>query len=116
MLLDVHPPYLPSSVNNVCLHYDHPQYFSLVPHQCMWQVVDVNVTAITVMTHMLLPQMIKRQKGAIINISSVSACTPPVPLTAEYTASMVSLAGRQREVGRCGVVGEGVRRGAAKRW
>ncbi len=80
-------------VNDVAIRYEHPQYFSLVPQQRVWQIVDVNVTAVTVMTHMLLPQMLKREKGAIINVCSVSACTPPIPLTAEYSASMV----RERE-------------------
>ena len=77
-------------MNDVAIRYEHPQYFALVPHQRVWQIVDVNVTAITVMTHMLLPQMLKREKGAIINVCSVSSCTPPIPLTAEYSASMVS--------------------------
>jgi len=76
-------------VNNVAVTYDHPQYFCLVPHQRMWQLVDVNVTAVTVMTHMCLPHMIERGRGAIINVASILSCTPPVPLTAEYTATMV---------------------------
>lgn len=75
-------------VNNVSIRYDHPQYFALVPHQRVWQIVNVNISAITMMTHMLLPQMLLRKKGAIINVCSVAACTPPIPLTAEYTASM----------------------------
>lgn len=77
-------------MNDVAIRYDHPQYFALVPHQRMWQMMDANVTAITVMTHLLLPQMLERERGAIINVCSVAASTPPIPLTAEYTASMVS--------------------------
>ncbi len=84
------PPSSPSIVNNVCVQYDHPQYFALVPHQRMWKIMNLNVTAVTVMTHMLLPQMLERGRGAIINVCSVSACALPIPLTAEYSASMVS--------------------------
>ena len=76
-------------VNNVSVRYDHPQYFALVPHQRVWQIVNMNISAVTMMSHMLLPQMLERGRGAIINVCSVAACTPPIPLTAEYTASIV---------------------------
>lgn len=76
-------------VNNVSVCYDHPQYFALVPHQKVWQIVNINISAVTMMSHMLLPQMLERGRGAIINVCSLAACTPPIPLTAEYTASIV---------------------------
>lgn len=79
------------AVNNVSVRYDHPQYFALVPHQKVWQIMNMNISAVTMMSHMLLPQMLQRGKGAIINVCSVAACTPPIPLTAEYTASIVRI-------------------------
>ena len=78
-------------MNNASVRYDHPQYFALVPHQRVWQILNANISAVTTMTHMLLPKMLQRRKGAIINVCSIAACTPPIPLTAEYTASMVRL-------------------------
>ena len=56
----------------------------------MWELMDVNVVAPTVMTHMLLPQMVKRGRGAIINVCSMAALTPPTPLLTAYTATAVS--------------------------
>ena len=43
------------------------------------------------MTHMLLPQMLERKRGAIINICSGVTCAPPIPLSTGYTATMVTL-------------------------
>ena len=76
-------------MNNQAVHYEHPQYFALVPHRCMWELMDVNVVAPTVLTHMLLPQMVERRRGAIINICSMAAMTPPTPLLTAYTATSV---------------------------
>ena len=78
------------TVNNVAIRYDHPQYFALLPHQRLWQLIDVNVAAPTAMVHMLLPQMVQRRRGVIINVCSIASCTPPIPLTSGYTATMVS--------------------------
>ena len=41
------------------------------------------------MTHMLLPQMLERKRGVIINVCSSVSCVPPIPLTTGYTATMV---------------------------
>jgi serine 3-dehydrogenase len=39
------------------------------------QMIDVNVTALVTLTHLLLPQLIER-RGAIVNISSISGSYP----------------------------------------
>ena len=39
---------------------------------------------------MLLPQMLERKRGAIINVCSSVSCVPPIPLTTGYTATMVT--------------------------
>ncbi len=77
------------TVNNVAIRYDHPQYFALLPHNRMWQLLFVNVTAPCVLSHMILPQMIDRRRGAIINVCSNIAAAPTTPLMAGYTACMV---------------------------
>lgn len=43
------------------------------------------------MTHMLLPGMLEKRKGAIINVCSNVACTPPIPLQSGVTAAMVMM-------------------------
>ena len=43
----------------------------------------------TQMTYLLLPQMLERERGAVINVCSQISCFPPTPLLSAYTASMV---------------------------
>ncbi|CAI8051158.1 Inactive hydroxysteroid dehydrogenase-like protein 1, partial [Geodia barretti] len=97
-------------VNVAAVHYDHPQYFVLIPLLRLLQILDENVSAATVvssscdchmtsrdqavprppqMTYQLLPQMLERQRGAVINVCSQISCLPPTPLLSAYTASMV---------------------------
>ncbi len=39
-------------MNNVAIHYDHPQYFALVPPLRIWELLHVNVIATTVVRMM----------------------------------------------------------------
>src|SRR5437016_4029141 len=50
------------------------------------RIIQVNVAALTLLTHRLLPQMIARKRGAILNVSS-SAGFLPIPGMAAYAAS-----------------------------
>jgi short-subunit dehydrogenase len=50
------------------------------------QIIQVNIFAITLLTRSLLPQMIARKRGAILNVSS-SAGFLPIPGMAVYAAS-----------------------------
>jgi 17beta-estradiol 17-dehydrogenase / very-long-chain 3-oxoacyl-CoA reductase len=78
-------------VNVAAVQYDHPQYFVLIPLLRLLQILDENISAATVMTYQLLPQMLERQRGAVINVCSQISCLPPTPLLSAYTASMVYL-------------------------
>lgn len=73
-------------VNNVGLMYDYPEELSKVPEQRLWDLINVNMAACTMMSHMIIPQMKKAGKGAIVNISSGSELQP-LPLMAVYAAS-----------------------------
>lgn len=49
-------------------------------------MIAVNVAALTELTHRLLPGMLERGRGGVLNVSSVAAF-PPGPLMAVYYAS-----------------------------
>lgn len=50
------------------------------------QMLRLNTCALMELTHLLLPSMIERRRGAIINVSS-TASFQPVPYTATYAAT-----------------------------
>lgn len=75
-------------VNNVGKQYTYPMYLDEVPQQELWDILNINIGATTLMTRMIVPQMQKRQKGAIVNVSS-SAELQPLPLMTIYAASKV---------------------------
>jgi len=55
------------------------------------QMIRLNVGALVELTHLLLPPMVARRRGAIINISS-TAGFQPVPYTSAYAASKAFVA------------------------
>ncbi|KAJ1526172.1 hypothetical protein ONE63_009331 [Megalurothrips usitatus] len=75
-------------VNNVGRQYTYPMYLGEVPQQELWDIVNINVGATTMMTRMVLHQMKERRKGAIVNVSSGSELQP-LPLMTVYAASKV---------------------------
>lgn len=56
----------------------------------IWQLLNVNVGAVTMMSKIVLPQMKNRRQGAIVNVSSGSELQP-LPLMSIYAATKVSI-------------------------
>ena len=79
-------PLISVTVNNVGKQYAYPMYLGEVPQQELWDIVNINIGATTMMTRIILPQMQKRRKGAIVNVSSGSELQP-LPLMTVYAAS-----------------------------
>lgn len=75
-------------VNNAGVMYDQPSRFCNVPEQKLVESVNINMMAVMMLTYVVLPQMIKRKRGLVINMSSISAFYP-LPLMAVYSASKV---------------------------
>ncbi|XP_063800312.1 inactive hydroxysteroid dehydrogenase-like protein 1 [Pseudophryne corroboree] len=73
-------------VNNAGVAYEYPQLFNEVPEDKLWEIINVNIAAAVMMVHIVLPGMVKRKRGAIINVSSAS-CYKPLPLLTTYAAS-----------------------------
>lgn len=77
-------------VNNVGRMYDYPDELGKISSDLLWDLININMGAVTMMTRMLVNDMKKRGKGAIVNISSGSELQP-LPYTAVYGASKVNL-------------------------
>jgi 17beta-estradiol 17-dehydrogenase / very-long-chain 3-oxoacyl-CoA reductase len=65
-------------VNNVGLFYSSPQEFLEIPDRdnFIQNIIRCNVTSVPMMCSLILPQMVQRKKGLVINISSVFAIIP----------------------------------------
>lgn len=77
-------------VNNVGTNLAFPQYITESKDEDLWNVLNVNCGAVTMMSKMLLPQMRARQQGAIVNVSSGSELQP-LPLMTVYAATKVRI-------------------------
>lgn len=61
-----------------------------VPEQVLWNIINVNVGAVTMMTKLLVEEMKSRGNGAIVCVSSGAECQP-LPLFNVYAATKVLL-------------------------
>ena len=73
-------------VNNVGVSYVFPKYFSELEEEEVAALMEMNVNSTTYMTHMVLPGMMERKRGAIVNIASAAGCHT-MPLLAQYSAA-----------------------------
>lgn len=77
-------------VNCVDESLTHPQNLIEMPEQSLLDSVNKNVAVATLMTRLVLPGMVDRCRGAVVNISS-GACCRPLPGRVTLTASTVRL-------------------------
>jgi 17beta-estradiol 17-dehydrogenase / very-long-chain 3-oxoacyl-CoA reductase len=75
-------------VNNVGMAFPAPDYFHLIPNRekVIEDIVKCNVMTTPMMCSIVLPQMVKRKRGIIINVSSAAVLFPTPQLTV-YSAS-----------------------------
>ena len=73
-------------VNNVGMSYEYPQEFLELSSTYVDTLINLNIVSLNAMTRIVLPQMVERKKGAVINISSFLAAIP-TPLLSVYSAS-----------------------------
>ncbi|WP_251028024.1 SDR family NAD(P)-dependent oxidoreductase [Bacillus sp. ISL-77] len=69
---------------------DHPRFqqYAFLETQLEQEtnVIDVSITALTVMTKLFLPDIAKRRQGGVLNVASVAAFYPG-PLMAVHFAT-----------------------------
>lgn len=75
-------------VNCVDESLNSPHSLIEMPEQSLLDLVNKNVAVATLMTRLVLPGMVKRSRGAVINISS-GACCRPLPGRVTLIASTV---------------------------
>ena len=77
-------------INNAGVMLESPNRFMEQSEDVIWQHVNVNIASVLMMTRAVLPGMISRRRGLIINMSSIAGYQP-LPLMGVYSASKVSL-------------------------
>uniref|UniRef100_A0A8D9B7R5 Hydroxysteroid dehydrogenase-like protein 1 n=1 Tax=Cacopsylla melanoneura TaxID=428564 RepID=A0A8D9B7R5_9HEMI len=75
-------------INNVGSLYDYPKYLTETSESELWSMVNLNIAFTTAMTHLVLPRMKEKDRGAIVNIGSLAGYSP-IPMWSIYAASKV---------------------------
>ncbi|XP_062491957.1 very-long-chain 3-oxoacyl-CoA reductase [Pezoporus occidentalis] len=75
-------------VNNVGISYAYPEYFLDVPDldKTIDQMTNINILSVCKMTRLVLPGMLERSKGVVLNIASAAGMYP-TPLLTLYSAT-----------------------------
>ncbi|XP_054804932.1 very-long-chain 3-oxoacyl-CoA reductase 1-like [Prosopis cineraria] len=80
-------------INNAGIGEPYPRFFHENDPEIIDAVVKVNLEGPTWMTKAILPKMMKKKKGAIVNIGSASASVvPSFPLHTTYSATKAYVA------------------------
>lgn len=73
-------------VNNVGISYPFTKFFHELDDERVEQLITLNVESTTWMTRIVLPGMVERKRGAIVNIGSAAGVSNS-PLLAQYGAA-----------------------------
>lgn len=73
-------------VNNVGVIVERPMKVHEMTEECLNEHINVNIVPVSVLSRTVIPQMLEKHRGAIVNLSSVAGLFP-APLFAVYGAS-----------------------------
>lgn len=73
-------------INNAGVMHESPNRFLDQDESVLWSHVKVNIAATLMITRSVLPLMIAKRRGLVINVSSIAAYRP-LPLMGVYSAS-----------------------------
>ncbi|XP_044489771.1 very-long-chain 3-oxoacyl-CoA reductase 1-like isoform X2 [Mangifera indica] len=86
-------------INNAGVAYPYARFFHEVDSELMNSVLKVNIDGSTWIAKSVLPVMLKKKKGAIINMGSGSSvCIPSFPLFSIYAATKAYIAMFSRSI------------------
>lgn len=75
-------------INNVGMSYHYPEYFDQIENneEFIEKMIRLNVISVANLTEIILPEMIERHRGLIINVSSIAG-RRPTPLVSLYSGT-----------------------------
>lgn len=73
-------------INNVGVSYSYPKFFHELSDTDVSNLLEMNTSSTTWMTRAVLPGMLERKRGAIVNIASAAGLYT-MPLLAQYSAA-----------------------------
>ncbi|XP_018025035.1 inactive hydroxysteroid dehydrogenase-like protein 1 isoform X1 [Hyalella azteca] len=73
-------------INNVGVMIPYPKLYEEITEEEIWRHINVNMGSVAAMMSIIMPQMLARGKGAVVNIASIAAYGP-MPMLSIYAAS-----------------------------
>ncbi|EJF60386.1 3-ketoacyl-CoA reductase [Dichomitus squalens LYAD-421 SS1] len=74
-------------VNNAGKSYNYPEEFHASSRKDMEDIVTINVNSVIRLTHIVLPGMVERKRGLIINMGSFSGTSVASPMLSTYAGT-----------------------------
>mmetsp|Transcript_16135 Transcript_16135/g.44961 ORF Transcript_16135/g.44961 Transcript_16135/m.44961 type:complete len:336 (+) Transcript_16135:162-1169(+) len=75
-------------INNVGMSYPHAEFLDVLEEQVIADITQINVHCTTQMIRTVLPVMLKKEKGAVVNVGSGAATVlPSDPLYSVYAGT-----------------------------
>jgi len=74
-------------INNVAVMYDYPEQFDKLSDKFLWDLINVNMASLTLMTHIVIRECMLPQKSGLVVCMSSGVCVRPQPSLSAYGAT-----------------------------